>query len=404
AARLFRLLGLHPGPDIGAAAAASLAGTRPAAVRPLLAELARAHLVAEPAPGRYAFHDLLRAYATELAQDADPAAERRAALHRLLDHYLHTAHAAALLCNPHRDPVPVAAAQPGVTPERLAGAEHALAWLTAERPTLVAAVEAAGGSGFDPHSWQLAWALAPILDRHGHWQEWIGVQTAALAAARRLADRPGEADAHRHLASAHARLGRYGEADAHYRQALHRYAELADRTGEANMHLNLSWVHEQQGQLREALGRTEQALEIFRGTGNRAGQATALNAVGWFHAQLGDHRRALVDCEQALVLHRELGNRTGEADTCDSLGYAHLRLGNHRAAAACYQRALDLIRPTGDSYTEASVLDHLGDTHHAAADPDAARAAWRQAHAILAAFGHPDATYIHTKLSTLPLA
>jgi DNA-binding SARP family transcriptional activator/tetratricopeptide (TPR) repeat protein len=401
AARLFRLLGLHPGPDIGAAAAASLAGVPPDKARPLLAELARAHLVAEPAPGRYAFHDLLRAYATELGQDADPAAARHDALHRMLDHYLHTACAATLLLNPHRDPVPLTPAGPGVTPEQLAGSERALAWFDAERQALTAAVDTAAGAGFDLHAWQLAWALAPILDRHGHWQEWIAVQTAALGAAGRLADLPGQADAHRHLASAHARLGRHEQAHTHYRHALDRYGELGDRTGIASTHLNLSWVYEQQGRPGDGLRQAQQALDIFRAAGHRAGQAMAVNAVGWFHALLGDYGQALAKCQQALVLHRELGNRAGEADTCDSLGYAHHHLGNHREAAACYQQALELVRPTGDSYTEANVLDHLGDALHAAAEPEAAGAAWRQSLAILTGFGHPDADQVRAKLDGL---
>jgi transcriptional regulator with XRE-family HTH domain len=67
AARLFRLLGLHPGPEVTARSAASLTRSPPAQVRPLLAELARAHLLTEHAPGRYAFHDLLGDYATEQA-------------------------------------------------------------------------------------------------------------------------------------------------------------------------------------------------------------------------------------------------------------------------------------------------------------------------------------------------
>ncbi|MFK5687966.1 hypothetical protein ACI3GN_15500, partial [Lactiplantibacillus plantarum] len=76
AARLFRFLGVHPGPDIGVTAAASLAGMSPREVRPLLAELTRAHLIEEQAPGRYAFHDLLRAYAAELAHSHEPRSER----------------------------------------------------------------------------------------------------------------------------------------------------------------------------------------------------------------------------------------------------------------------------------------------------------------------------------------
>jgi hypothetical protein len=78
-ARLFRLLGLPPGPEIAIPAAASLAGVPIEHVWPLLAELTRAHLVAEPAPGRFTLHDLLRAYAAELARDVDTEAAARAA-------------------------------------------------------------------------------------------------------------------------------------------------------------------------------------------------------------------------------------------------------------------------------------------------------------------------------------
>jgi hypothetical protein len=69
AGRLFRLLGVHCGPDIAAPAAASLAAVPTARAGRLLTELARAHLLTEHRPGRYSFHDLLRAYAAELAGD-----------------------------------------------------------------------------------------------------------------------------------------------------------------------------------------------------------------------------------------------------------------------------------------------------------------------------------------------
>jgi hypothetical protein len=103
ARRQFRLLGLHPGAEFGAAAAASVAAEPVARVRSQLAELTGVHLLNEPIPGRYAFHDLLRAYAIELAEQEDGAEGQRAALHRLFDHYLHTAHNAALVLHPHRD-------------------------------------------------------------------------------------------------------------------------------------------------------------------------------------------------------------------------------------------------------------------------------------------------------------
>jgi DNA-binding SARP family transcriptional activator len=193
AARLFRLLGLHPGPDTGAGAAASLAGVPVARARALLAELARAHLVGEHAPGRYALHDLLRAYAAELAHAGDSGGDRRAAIHRLLDHYLHTARDADLLLYPHGEPVTPAAPQPGVTPERLSGRDQAMAWFTAEHPVLLAAMEQATRAGFHQHTCQLAWTLDVFLHRRGHWHDRAATQRAALEAARRLGDRGAQA-------------------------------------------------------------------------------------------------------------------------------------------------------------------------------------------------------------------
>jgi hypothetical protein len=201
AARLFRLLGLHPGPDITIAAAASLAGIPAEQARVLLAELARAHLLAEYRPGRYAFHDLLRAYATEQALAHDDASWN-AAVGRILDHLLHTGYAAAAVIEPYFatiDPVPP---RPGVTVDGPATGEDALEWFTAERATLLAAVRLAAKTGFATYSWQLTWAMTTFLLRRGLWSDQATACEAALDAARRAGDTVGEAHALLLLASA----------------------------------------------------------------------------------------------------------------------------------------------------------------------------------------------------------
>jgi class 3 adenylate cyclase/tetratricopeptide (TPR) repeat protein len=401
AARLFRLLGLHPGPDLTVLAAASLAGVPQRQVRQLLAELGRAHLLEERTPGRFAFHDLLRAYATELAHIHDTDDERHTAIHRILDHYLHTAHAAHRLLDPHRDPLALTPPQPGVATVDLSDQTQAMAWFATEHPVLLAVLDQAAHSGFDTHTWQLAWSLTDFFDRRGHWQDFAISQRAALDAAQRLADRRGQAHAHRGLARAATRLGRYDDADSHLRHALDLFGELGDQTGQAHTHLNLGGVLNQQGRHREALSHAQQALELYRAAGHRAGQADALNAVGWFHAQLGNHQQALVDCQQALDLLRELGDRYGQAETWDSLGYAHHHLGHHSQAVTCYQQALDLYREVGDRFGEADTLARLGDTHHAADDPHSARDAWQRAVTILDQLDHPDAGHVRAKLGEL---
>jgi len=399
AATLFRLLGLHPGPDIATPAAASLAGIPVSRIRAPLAELTHAHLLTEYAPGRYACHDLLRAYAGELAQEVDTGSDREAALHRVFDHYVHTAKAAAMLLDPHREELPLGPARSGVVPERLADHDAAMAWFTAERPVLLAAIERAFASGYDRHVWQLAWSLGDFFERRGHWPDWESALDTALGAARRLADRPGQAYAHRMLARAQAPLGRYGDAHDNLRHALDIFDHLDDRAGQARTHRNLALVLERQGHHREALGHAEHALDLLRGISRGAGLANALNNVGWYHSLLGDHRQALAYCEESLALREAIADRYGQAAAWDSLGYAHHHLGDNLRAITCHHNALRLIRDVGNRYAEATVLTHLGDTHEAAGRPAEARRTWQQALAILEELNHPDADRVRAKLA-----
>lgn len=400
AAGLFRLLGLHPGPDLGRPAAAALAGLPPAKLRSALAELTRAHLVTEPEPGRYALHDLLRAYAGELTEREDAEPDRRAALRRMLDHYLHTAHAAALLLMPNRAPV-LRSAPAAAAPVPLPDERAAAGWFAAEERVLLAAVEWSEATGFDTHAWQLAWALQDFLDRRGHWAELAAVQRAALRAARRTGDVAGQAQAHRGFARALFRQGRYAEAHAELRQALDRYAELGDQAGAADTTRNLGLVLWQLGRPREALDHARRALALYPERGHPAGRARALNDLGWCHALLGEYRRSVRYCRQALRLQREIGDRRGEAATWHSLGQAQRHLGQLGSAIECHRRALALFVELDDRYYQAEVLTGLGEVYRCAGDPDAARAAWRRALEILTLLRHAEADQVRARLATL---
>lgn len=401
AARLFRLLSQHPGDDIGLPAAASLTGVDVARARADLAELSAAGLLTEHLPGRYALHDLLRAYAGELLRETEAGRERGAALARLLDHFLHTAHAAALLTHPPFSDIRPDPPRPGTTPQRLADRATAEDWFTAERPVLLAAIRYAARAGLGRHAWQLAWTISGYLDRRGFWQEWHDVQELALDAAARDGDRGGQAHAHRDLARVCSRLGRYDEAYAHLSGAIDLFEAVGDRAGLAHTHLNLGQALERASRYPEALEHSQRALALFTAAGCAAGRAYTLNAVGWQFALLGDHRQAVTCCEEALHRLRAIGDLQGEADTWDSLGYAYHHLGDHRRAIACYRRALELCAISGDRYAEASTLDHLAETHLAAADLPAAHAAWRNALTILRQLGHLDAVRVRTRLSEM---
>ncbi|MEQ7007498.1 BTAD domain-containing putative transcriptional regulator [Actinopolymorpha sp. B17G11] len=402
AARLFRLLALHAGPDISTSAAASLSALSRHLVQPLLAELCRAHLLTEHRGRRYRFHDLLRAYAAELADTHDSTTERRAAMHRLLDHHVHTGHAAATLLNPHRKPLTPTPPLSGVTVDTLDGHEQAMEWFTAEREVLLASVGVAGDHGFDVHAWQIAWTVAEFCYRRGYWHDWRITQQAALEAAVRVGDSPAQAMAHRNLGSVKALLGHTEESRAHLVSALDLFDRLDDPAGKADVHWHLSLLFEQQDAGTEALHHSEQSLAFARAAGDRVLEARALNAVGWDHLELGNTHEALVHCRQALTLHQELGNRSGEANTWDSIGLAHHRSGNHTDAITCYQASLRLTRELEVRYSEADTLRRLGDAHLAAGEPSAAGAAWRQSLTILDQIDHPDAAQVRALLDALP--
>jgi tetratricopeptide (TPR) repeat protein/transcriptional regulator with XRE-family HTH domain len=400
AARLFRLLGLAPGPDIGTAAVSSLAGAPVFEVRPLLAELVGAHLVTEQKPDRFACHDLLRAYARELV-DADPAPDRMAATRRVLDHYLHAAHAADESLNPPRGPIALAEATDGVTTEPIDDRSRALAWFAAEHQVLVAAVEHATRAGHDAHAWQLAAACVSYFDLRGCWYDWTRTQQVALRATRRLGDRFAEAHVQRFLGGAATRLGRFLDARVHQSRALQLFGELGDPVNQAYTHRSLGWIAEQEGDNRTALRHDLRALDLFRRSGHRGGVANTLNSVGWCHAQLGDHERAIEDCERALALLDELGDLPGVAMTLDSLGYVHRLLGRHAQADQLYRRAQALFVTLGDRHNEAVTGANLGDNRHEAGDPEGAAAAWQSALLILDEVSDPKADAVRASLAGL---
>jgi DNA-binding SARP family transcriptional activator len=400
AARLFRLTGLHPGPGVTVNAAASLVGIPPGRARRLLDELARAHLLTEQVPGRFGYHDLLRAYAIEQAARTGSATSRRSALGRLLDYYLHTATAADRLLYPKRRPIVLAAPRPGVTPDDLSSHSQALAWLDSEHRGLLAAVSLAADNGLDVHAWQLAFSLETFLYRRAHWHDWAATQHTALAAACRLDDRYAQTLAHSGIANAQIYGGRPDVALSRLATALHLREEARDVHGQARVHLYAGQALEHQGRYREALLRSRQALllSLSLGLSAQSLQAEALNQVGWELAKLGRYAEALRYCQRAVALIRLAGNKHQEPAALDSLAYVHRHLGHNAEAAECYRQAVELFDELGHRYQRAETLAYAGDAHHADGDQAAAHQAWTQALAILHDLHHPDAEHLRAKL------
>jgi DNA-binding SARP family transcriptional activator/tetratricopeptide (TPR) repeat protein len=403
-ARVFRLLGLHPGPAASLAAVASLAGIGRGAAATALRELTQANLAVEFRPGRFACHALLRSYAAEAAERTESAAERRAAVHRLLDHYLHTATMASTRFSPHRPPLRLDGPRRGVMPAEFPARDQAVAWFEAEAPVLLTLVEAAAAGGFDVHTWQLPWALAPFFNVRGHWQTSAACQQLALAAARRLGDAAALAHAHYLLGNAQGHLREYDAAGANMRRALELFRELGDRANEGMVLNGLASMLETQGRLTEALEVALDALRMLKAAGHWWTQANLENGVGWLYAHLGQCDLALEHCQQALILHRESGNRAGLADTLDSLGFAYLRLGDLAQARSHYEQAIDVYREISGAFGEGSSLAGLGDVLLALGHPTAARTRYRQATAILDSVSHPLADEVRAKLRALESA
>jgi DNA-binding SARP family transcriptional activator/tetratricopeptide (TPR) repeat protein len=404
AARMFRLLGLYPGPDITLFAAASLTGLPPGQARVLLAELTRAHLLAEHAPGRYAFHDLLRAYAGELARTHDDQRTQDAAVDRVLGHYLHSAHNAALLTEPPHYPVTLGPPPPGVTVSEPATGDEALGWFTAEQPTLLAAVQLAARTGASTRAWQLAWALSTFLMRRGLWHEQATACQAAMDAARLAGDVTGEARALQRMAVGYAKAGRFAQCQPLFEEALPLLEALGDRDSQAHVHRALSWVAERQQRPAEALHHAQRCYDLYRTADHPADQAMAmamamaLQNIGHVHAVLGNYGEAIAYCERALATMREIGERGGEGAVWDSLGYIHHHRGDFRQAIAYYERGLSFSREFADRFNEADTLNSIGDVHLSAGDPAAAREAWSQALRILDEIDHPDRDQVRAKL------
>ncbi|MGW7383085.1 BTAD domain-containing putative transcriptional regulator [Streptomyces sp. NPDC054794] len=403
AARLFRLVALHPGPETSLAAAASLAGLTVPHTHQLLTELTHAHLVNEPTPGRYAAHDLLRTYAAELARAADAPEEQQAARVRVLDHYLHSAHRAGRTYSPDRHAIVLSAPSRGVRAEEFdlepGHSARAAAWFDAEQAVLVAAIRTAAAHGLNTHTWQLAWAVEHYLDRKGLWHDLEDTQHIAMEAARRLGDSCAQAHVHRSLARAAANLGRIEEARNRMERAVELFTAAGDVTDCAESHRRLSWVAERQGDLQTALSHAQRSLAIQRAAGHSARIAAALNAVGWCHTLLGQHQQALDHCWEALAVG-ELHERPYlKADVWDSIGLAQHHLGQYTEAVASFEQALLLFREVGVAQAEADTLSRLGDTHHAAGRGASAREAWTEALAILEGLGHADAQAVRAKLT-----
>ena len=357
--RLFRRLGLIPGPTFDAYAAAALDDTSVGTARRHLDQLYDHHLLAEPAAGRYLMHDLLRQHAHGLAAEDDPS-DAGAATRRLLDYYLHAATAAA------RHFAPQSAAHDGSSPSRppahlcdLSAPDEASAWLETERPNLYAAVEYAAHARL-VHTIQIPAAISGFMQAHGHWDQAAALHHTALTVARQTGDRSGQANALIQLGKLRSLAGDFPAATASLTRALALCRDLDDRPLQAEALSELGFVQSQAGDYPGATESHQQALALARGIGDRLRQADILNHLGIVQKLTGDYPAAAASQQEALLLCREGQDRLGEAWALDQLGDVQRLTGDYADAAATQQKAQALFCDFGDRVGQASALNHLG--------------------------------------------
>ncbi len=379
--RLYRYLGLIPGPEIDAYAAAALADTDPAAADRLLEGLVDHNLLLEPVAGRYEMHDLIRAHARGLAE-RDPVGERQAALDRLLDYYQHTALRADAHIARYAQPVP-----PGPAPRHapaLADDGSARAWLRAERANLGACLRYAIDAGLAERVVALSAGLANLLRTEGPWPAGIDVQAAGANAAARLGDQPGWARALTELGNLQGLTDDYPGAKASLQAALELLRETGDKAGQAHALTELASM-QRMDDIAGAEASLQAALELYREAGDRVGEAHTLIRLGAVQNVSGDPTSAEANLQAALKLHRETGDRAGEAHALIQLVQVQRLTGQYEDAVRNGESALVIVQGLGDRLYLATALNKLGvaqclvgDYASAARNQQAAHEAYRE--------------------------
>jgi tetratricopeptide (TPR) repeat protein/transcriptional regulator with XRE-family HTH domain len=401
AARTFRLLGLDPGADLDLYAAAALADATVEQTGHALDRLARAYLIQNVGPGRYGMHDLLRAYAHEVAVGQDLQDERRAALTRLFDHYLYTAAVAMDFLHPaerHRRPHIV---PPTTAAVALTSPAAAKGWLDAHRACLVAVTTYAAGNGWPGHAVRLAAVLSRYLRSGGYYYEAVTVHRTAHHTAHHLGDTAAEATALTDLGVIEWVLGRYEESTRLYQQALALFRENGDRPGQARALTNLGLTDLWRCRYQQATEQFQQALTLSRENGDHFSGAHLMAYLGQVELQQRRYQQATEHFQEALVTSREFGDRSSEADSLNGLGEVFTALGRANRARVQHAAALDLAIQIGDMHEQARAHDGLAKTYQAGHDLDQARQHWAEALSLYTRLGDPEADQVRAQLKQL---
>jgi DNA-binding SARP family transcriptional activator len=345
AARLFMLIGLHPGPDVSVWAAAALAASTTAAARRALTALAGCHLAYQTRPGRFAAHDLVRLYASGLVNAAVEPRDQTAALGRLFDYYLAASRDVRLLAYP--DPYfggygPVGSLTPA-TPE-FENLTAAFDWYAAEKDNIRALVR---DTRLPDHIWRLAYNNRSLYSGFGL-SDQESYLVRGLAAARAAGHALGTAQLLIHLGSALIALGRHDEAFGHLREAADLLGEEPEPREKYRLVSILAQAERALGQFDDAHEHLTEALETVRKIGRPVVEASTMRIIAENWLARSVPQEALPYCRQAVdLVVANPGNEVALAMVLEVQGRVLERLGLLDEAAACLRRGIDTAQSCG---------------------------------------------------------
>lgn len=348
-------LGLYPGTSIELNAAAALAGLDVATTDRVLEQLVDAHLLRQRGPTRYELHNLMRAFMIQRAQ-GQRIEERRDAVRRLLDYYLHTADAADQLLQTVRTRTGPSPADPVVVPLKFAAIDEALAWCDQVRPDFLHLIGAAERYGLLEHLWQFTVRMEGYIDLRHHWVDGIAAYEIALDAARRLADRPLESELLMGLAFGATQLEQYEQAISYHTAALSVCGEIGSHYTEGLCALALAKIHRRLRHHDQAVAYHRHALEIYQRVDDASAICVTLDHLGDTYREMGQLDPAIECYRQALRYSELVGDDYAAARYLIHLGEISNRVGRHDEANSVARRALTILARPGDQYGEAHPL------------------------------------------------
>lgn len=398
-ARLYRLLGLVPGVQFGADAAAAVAGCVPDRAADLLDLLADANLLEERSVDRYALHDLLRLHARGKTADTESDEDRDAALRRLADWYLRTAVRADKTVTPGRWHL-----GPYYANERLRpfpNPVEALDWLDLERDNLIAVAETAHRRGWHETAWQICEATWSLWIRRKHYRLWLRTYEVGIAAARACEDRLAEARMLEGIAAANLNLKDFDTAIEHAQEALELERAAGHPVGEATALEYLGVAHLGGNRLEHALDAFARARDIHQRIDVPRGVALMDRRIGEALRDRGDHSGAIEHLVRACAYFAENDDPYNRAQTLTGLGRVYLMAGRPDDAETVLRTALRVSDETGARHQQAGVHAELAGHAVRAGARDAEREHLRQALDIYLDLGAPQAAEIRDRLTAI---